>query len=73
MHYNYGISLLEIGKSPEAIREFRIAVKLNPNYGLAHCALGKALQRIGESEEGTSELQRAQELGVCRPVHAGKQ
>jgi Flp pilus assembly protein TadD len=49
----------------KSVPEFRLATQLNPDDGLAHCALGTALLRGSEMAEGESELRRAQELSVC--------
>ena len=61
-----------MGKAPEAIPEFRMAADLNPDDGLAQCALGKALLSRGEVPGGEAALQRAHELGACLPATAAK-
>jgi Flp pilus assembly protein TadD len=61
-----------MGKAPQAIPEFQSAAELNPDDGLAQCALGKALLSRGELPAGEAALRRAHELGVCLPATAQK-
>jgi len=56
------------GKTAEAIREFRQALKLDPDFSFAHSALGHALLSNGRLVEANSELRRALEL--LPPEHA---
>ena len=42
-HNNLGIALVAEGKNEEAISHYKMAIKLNPDYALAHNNLGNAL------------------------------
>src|SRR5438093_11631 len=46
----------------DAEREFRRAIELNPNYSIAHDALGVLLVARGRLDEGLKESRRAVEL-----------
>jgi Flp pilus assembly protein TadD len=70
IHYNFGIALRQMGKSPEAVQELRQSIQLRPDDGLAHCALGKILLQAGEDQAGEKELERAHQLGACNPTAA---
>jgi tetratricopeptide (TPR) repeat protein len=75
VHYLLGLVLLERGerllKQPQAdrhqalqvfgesVQSMRQAVKLNPDHGLSHMALGRALLRLGNKEEALHELHEA--------------
>jgi Tfp pilus assembly protein PilF len=65
MHYNFGIALWQQQQAESAIRQFRLAVRLNSADGQAHCALALSLLRSGQPTEGKHELKNAQLLGVC--------
>jgi TolB-like protein len=45
-----------------AERQYRRAIELNPNYGLARQNLGVMINRIGRHEEGMAEIRRALDL-----------
>ncbi len=57
-----GIRLLNAGDLDGAISQFRNALKLAPNYALAHYQLAIALSRKGEKNEASQEFQKASEL-----------
>ena len=63
--YNFGIALWHVAKATAAIDEFRQAIQLKPNYGLAHCALGKALIHEGQTVDGQNEIGQARRFGAC--------
>jgi tetratricopeptide (TPR) repeat protein len=55
-HIALGYSWSQIpDRMPDAIREFRTAIALNPTYANAHCNLGHALSRIGHPIEAIAE------------------
>jgi Flp pilus assembly protein TadD len=54
-----------MGQPSGAIGQFKLAAQLNPQDGLAHCALGKALIKQGQVQKGQEELNSAHALGVC--------
>lgn len=47
---------------PEAEREFRRAIELNPNYATAHQWYGEFLACMGRFDEGLAEMKQAQTL-----------
>jgi tetratricopeptide (TPR) repeat protein len=47
---------------PEAERNFKRAIELNPNYATAHQWYGEFLAYMGRFDEAVAELERAQEL-----------
>lgn len=47
---------------PEAEREFKRAIELDPNYAIAHHYYGRYLSAVGRLPEAIRELQLAQEL-----------
>jgi Tfp pilus assembly protein PilF len=59
---NSGNKLLEAGDLDGAIAQFRAAIALAPNFGLAHQFLAQALERKGEKEQAEEELRKAAEL-----------
>ncbi|MBI5432624.1 MAG: tetratricopeptide repeat protein [Planctomycetes bacterium] len=46
-HLNYGLALLQMGGTPEAIAEFEASVRIRPDYYLAHSALASAYFEAG--------------------------
>jgi superkiller protein 3 len=50
-HNNLGVALKDEGKRDEAIAEYKIAVRLQPNLVLAHNNLGIALNDQGKRDE----------------------
>lgn len=46
LHYNWGVALQELDRTPEAIEVFERALTLDPRYGAAFVALGLAYQRL---------------------------
>ena len=46
-------------KPEQALEEAKEAVSLTPNSIRAHLSLGRALVRVGHSDEGRSELEKA--------------
>ena len=61
-HYNLGVALKEQGKVDEAMAEFRVAIRLKPDYAEAHYNLGKALREQGKPAEAVAELRKARDL-----------
>ncbi|HSF33694.1 MAG TPA: tetratricopeptide repeat protein [Candidatus Tectomicrobia bacterium] len=49
--FGYASALFDAGRYPEAIREFRAAIRLKPDYSAAFRDLGKALERTGAHAE----------------------
>ena len=50
-HFGYASALFEAGQYRDAVGEFRHAVRLKPDYSAAIRDLGRALEKIGASEE----------------------
>jgi tetratricopeptide (TPR) repeat protein len=62
LHYDLGSLLLEAHRLPEAIDEFRAALKLTPDSFAAHNNLGIALGSQGDLDEAIVQFQFALEL-----------
>ncbi|MGE5303972.1 MAG: tetratricopeptide repeat protein [Alphaproteobacteria bacterium] len=56
-HTNLGIAYQEAGRLSEAIREFRIALTIDPNYTEAHQSLAVAYDAAGFPDEALREMQ----------------
>ncbi len=57
-----GMSFLEAENLPEAIAQFRKAVKRQPDHALAHLELAKLLVKTRSLQEGLRHLQQAKRL-----------
>lgn len=57
-----GFLLAGNGQDAEAVKYFRAAVGLRPNWAEAHSILGSALARTGNYKEAEAELRKAVEL-----------
>jgi serine/threonine protein kinase/Tfp pilus assembly protein PilF len=51
----------------EAIREYRAAIELKPDYAEAHCNLGYVLRQQGKYAEALAALRQGHALGSKRP------
>ena len=61
-HYNLGNSLADLKRYKEAEKEFREAIKLNPNVAEAHANLGILYLQQGKINDAQKELEIAHEL-----------
>lgn len=61
-HYNFGYVLRKQGKFAEAEKEFREAIRLQPDYAEAHELLAVALLEQGKTDEGIAERREAVRL-----------
>lgn len=61
-HAALGLYYSNIKNWAECEREYRLAIQLNPNYGLAHEWLSALLVGSGRFDEGTSEILTAEDL-----------
>ncbi|NNL77454.1 MAG: tetratricopeptide repeat protein [Desulfobacterales bacterium] len=61
-HNNLGAALSRRGRLPEAIDQFRAALRIKPDYADAHYNLGYALARQGNLEEGIYHFAEALRL-----------
>lgn len=59
---NIAISLLQKGKTDEAIAHYNKALELDPNYGEGHYNLANALLRLGRTEEAVAHYEKALEI-----------
>ena len=58
-HYNLGLVLLEKTDDNAALKHFRQAVELNPDYPEARNNIGLILERAGDSEGAGAEFETA--------------
>jgi tetratricopeptide (TPR) repeat protein len=58
-HNNLGLALAEAGRVPEAIRQYRQALRLQPNCAEAHYNLGLALAQQGNLAEAIGQYEGA--------------
>ncbi len=61
-HLCRGVSFYDLGKYPEAEREYREAISINPDYAEAHGNLGILLAKLGRNKEARAEIEKAEEL-----------
>ncbi len=61
-HYNLGIAYLEAGQYGRAVPEFESAIKLDPNFIGAHCALCRAYLQQDELENAAIAVTAALKL-----------
>ena len=59
---NLAAALEKLGKSDEALEQFRQAVQINGNYPEAHCNLGRMLAQHGRRDEAVAHLREALRL-----------
>jgi tetratricopeptide (TPR) repeat protein len=50
-HFGYASALCDAGRYAEAVREFRAAIRLKPDYSAAFRDLGRALEKTGAHAE----------------------
>jgi tetratricopeptide (TPR) repeat protein len=50
-HFGYASALFDAGRYPEAVVEYRKAIRLKPDYSAAFRDLGKALEKSGAHAE----------------------
>jgi tetratricopeptide (TPR) repeat protein len=54
-----GIALVQLGRLPEAIRHWEMALHIKPNYAEAHYNLGIALEKQGHTPEAIGHYEQA--------------
>lgn len=59
---NYWIYLMSSKNYPKAEKEYRAAIKINPDDGEVYGNLGLVYIQMGKKEEAKKELQKAKEL-----------
>jgi tetratricopeptide (TPR) repeat protein len=58
-HYNLGLALYDKGDLDGAIREYREALRIQPDYAEAHNNLGNALEKKGDLDGAIREFREA--------------
>ncbi|HUN85961.1 MAG TPA: tetratricopeptide repeat protein [Terracidiphilus sp.] len=61
---NTGKSMMERGKTEDAMVEFRNALAFDPTFAEAHLELAKALEKQGKTIEAAAELAKARSLAT---------
>ena len=61
-HHNLGLTLVQQGRTDEAIRHFAAAVRLRPKYADSYNGLGEALLRQGRVDEAKQMFDKAVSL-----------
>jgi len=61
-HFSLAQTLQYDWNWPEAEKEYKLALKLNPNYVDAHLQYGRFVQALGRSDEALAEMHYADEL-----------
>lgn len=65
-HLDVGTSLLEEGRTDDAIPHFREAVRRNPDHGSAWYYLGQSLQKTGAFEDAAGAFESASRLMLLK-------
>ncbi|MBI5245276.1 MAG: SUMF1/EgtB/PvdO family nonheme iron enzyme [Elusimicrobia bacterium] len=66
-HFKKAAALYQGGRVEDAVREFREAIRIDPNVAEARCNLGVALAKLGKDDEAVAELEAALRID---PKHA---
>jgi len=61
-YYRYGLILAEEGRTTDAVKAFRQALGIKPDWAEAHSLLGSALSMAGEFSEAEKELRKAVQI-----------
>lgn len=62
LHHRLGLSLRELGRTDDAIAQYRRAIEIQPDFALAHNSLGGARLARNELEEASSCFREALRL-----------
>ena len=62
VYHNLGVIAQQRGQHQEAVRRFRQALTLEPDFGPSHLLLGSSLLALGHNGEALRELERAVKL-----------
>jgi tetratricopeptide (TPR) repeat protein len=64
IHNKLGYDLAELGRVPEAVAHYEQALRLKPDYGLAHLNLARALVRLDRYPEAVRQYEEALRLKI---------
>jgi tetratricopeptide (TPR) repeat protein len=53
------MALAQLGRMPEAMAQWKHALRINPDYAEAHFGLGIALEQTGKREEAIAHYEQA--------------
>jgi protein O-mannosyl-transferase len=67
VEYNLGITVAQQGRGEEALRHFREAVRINPEYAEALNNLGAALAASGRRNEAIANFEKALQIAPNNP------
>ena len=56
---NLGFALDHEGQTEQAIEQYKLALKFNPHFALAHTNLGNALAQMGRVQEAIDHYEQA--------------
>lgn len=62
VHYGLGCEHLRFKEYEEAAASFRRALGLQPDYSAAHRDLGKALEKLGQTEQAVAAYRKGKEI-----------
>src|SRR5439155_6879031 len=65
---NHGVALTQHGKLDQAIRDFELAVALDPNLDAAYYSLGQALQQQGQYDAAAEHFAKVLQLKPNHPA-----
>jgi len=57
-HYNLGTALVRLDRVPEAIEQWKEALRIDPDYAEAHANLGVALEQAGKLEDAVAHYEQ---------------
>ena len=61
-YFKYGLILAEENRSADAVKAFRQAIGIKPDWAEAHSLLGSALNQSGDLNEAEKELRKAVQI-----------
>jgi tetratricopeptide (TPR) repeat protein/2-polyprenyl-3-methyl-5-hydroxy-6-metoxy-1,4-benzoquinol methylase len=68
-HYNMAFALQALGRMEEAVRHYREAVRLKPDYTDAHTNLGNVLKQLGRIGDAAASYERVVALAPSAEAH----
>ena len=61
-HDYLGLALMKTGRTKEAVEQFEIVTRLDPDYAPAHYNLGMALKKFDQNVRAKDELEKFRRL-----------